>query len=72
MLYVSAESWLSFLDDLPEGDDIGKGVDEAIKAIESANPELKDIPSARLPEAGALVPHRAAATLRADTDTARG
>uniref|UniRef100_UPI003D8FC91F type I restriction-modification system subunit M n=1 Tax=Gordonia sp. B7-2 TaxID=3420932 RepID=UPI003D8FC91F len=43
VLYVPAESRLSYLNDLPEGDDIGKAVDEAIKAIETANPELKDI-----------------------------
>lgn len=43
VLYVPEESRLSHLNDLPEGDDIGKAVDEAIKAIESANPELKDI-----------------------------
>lgn len=43
VLYVPAESRLSYLNDLPEGDDIGKAVDEAIKAIEAANPELKDI-----------------------------
>jgi len=36
-------SRLSHLVDLPEGDDVGKAVDEAIKAIEAANPELKDI-----------------------------
>ena len=43
VLYVPEESRLSYLNDLPEGDDIGKAVDEAIKAIEAANPELKDI-----------------------------
>ena len=43
VLYVPAESRLSHLVGLPEGDDIGKAVDEAIKAIEAANPELKDI-----------------------------
>ncbi|KQO36518.1 class I SAM-dependent DNA methyltransferase [Aeromicrobium sp. Leaf245] len=43
VLYLPDESRLSHLNDLPEGDDIGKAVDEAIKAIESANPELKDI-----------------------------
>ncbi len=41
VLYVPEESRLSFLNDLPEVDDIGKAVDEAIKGIESANPELK-------------------------------
>lgn len=43
VLYVPEESRLSNIVDLPEGDDIGKAVDEAIKAIEAANPELKDI-----------------------------
>lgn len=43
VLYVPDESRLSFLVGLPEGDDIGKAVDDAIKAIESTNPELKDI-----------------------------
>ena len=43
VLYVPDESRLSHLVDLPEGDDIGKAVDEAIKVIEAANPELKDI-----------------------------
>lgn len=43
VLYVPDESRLSYLNDLPEGEDIGRYVDEAIKAIEAANPELKDI-----------------------------
>lgn len=43
VLYVPAESRLSHLVDLPEGADVGKATDEAIKAIEDANPELKDI-----------------------------
>ena len=43
VLYVPDESRLSYLVGLPEGDDIGKAVDDAIKAIEAANPELKDI-----------------------------
>lgn len=43
VLYVPDESRLSHLVGLPEGDDIGKAVDEAIKAIEATNPELKDI-----------------------------
>jgi type I restriction enzyme M protein len=43
VLYVPDPSRLSHLVGLPEGDDIGKAVDEAIKAIESANPELKDV-----------------------------
>lgn len=43
VLYVPDESRLSYLVELPEGHDIGKATDEAIKAIEQANPELKDI-----------------------------
>ncbi len=43
VLYVPDQSRLSYLVGLPEGDDIGKATDEAIKAIEGANPELKDI-----------------------------
>ncbi|APF39931.1 type I restriction-modification system subunit M [Neomicrococcus aestuarii] len=43
VLYVPDESRLSSLVNLPEGQDVGKATDEAIKAIEEANPELKDI-----------------------------
>ncbi|AMY26087.1 type I restriction-modification system subunit M [Rhodococcoides fascians] len=43
VLYVPDESRLSSLVDLPEGEDVGKVTDEAVKAIEAANPELKDI-----------------------------
>ncbi|WP_313096448.1 type I restriction-modification system subunit M [Corynebacterium variabile] len=43
VLYVPDESRLSHLVGLPEGADIGKVTDEAIKAIEEANPELKDV-----------------------------
>ncbi|WP_229662975.1 type I restriction-modification system subunit M N-terminal domain-containing protein [Nocardioides phosphati] len=42
-LYVPEQSRLSHLVKIPEGDDIGRATDEAIKAIEEANPELKDI-----------------------------
>ncbi|WP_455834117.1 type I restriction-modification system subunit M [Pseudarthrobacter siccitolerans] len=43
VLYVPDEARLSTLVDLPEGADVGKATDEAIKAIEKDNPELKDI-----------------------------
>lgn len=43
VLYVPDMSRLSSLVDMPEGADIGKATDDAIKAIEEANPELKDI-----------------------------
>lgn len=43
VLYVPDESRLSHLVGLPEGEDIGKAVNDAVRAIEAANPELKDI-----------------------------
>ncbi|MFY9262635.1 MAG: SAM-dependent DNA methyltransferase [Actinomycetaceae bacterium] len=43
VLYVPDESKLSYLVNLPEGEDVGKAVDDAIRGIEEANPELKDI-----------------------------
>ena len=43
VLYVPEQSKLSYIVNLPEGEDIGKAVDDAVKAIEAANPELKDI-----------------------------
>lgn len=43
VLYVPQAARLSHLVDLPEGNDIGKAVDDAIRAIETANPELTDI-----------------------------
>ena len=43
VLYVPDEARLSVLVQLPEGENRGKAVDEAMKAIEAANPELKDV-----------------------------
>lgn len=43
VLFVPDESRLSRLVELPEGEDVGKAVNEAIKALEEANPELKDV-----------------------------
>lgn len=43
VLFLPDQSRLSYLVSLPEADDIGKAVDDAIKAIEADNPELKDI-----------------------------
>lgn len=43
VLYVPDESRLSYLVDLPEGEDIGKATHDAIKGIEDNNPELKDV-----------------------------
>jgi type I restriction enzyme M protein len=43
VLFVPELARLSNLVNLPEGEDVGKAVDGAIKAIENANPDLKDI-----------------------------
>jgi type I restriction enzyme M protein len=43
VLFVPDEAKLSRLVDLPEGEDIGKAIDEAMKAIEAANPDLRDV-----------------------------
>ncbi|EFF80776.1 MAG: type I restriction-modification system subunit M N-terminal domain-containing protein [Schaalia odontolytica] len=43
VLYVPDESRLSYLVNLPEGKDVGKATDAAIKAIEETNLELKDV-----------------------------
>lgn len=43
VLFVPDEARLSHLVDLPEGDDLGAAVDAAMRAIETANPELKDV-----------------------------
>jgi type I restriction enzyme M protein len=43
VLFVPDVSRLSYLADLPEAEDLGKAVDDAMKAIEADNPELKDI-----------------------------
>lgn len=43
VLYLPETSRLSYLVGLPEAEDLGKAVDEAIKGIESCNPELKDV-----------------------------
>jgi type I restriction enzyme M protein len=43
VLYLPETSRLSYLVDLPEAEDLGKAVDEAIKGIEADNPELKDV-----------------------------
>jgi type I restriction enzyme M protein len=43
VLYVPEEGRLSTLVQLPEGENVGKAVDEAMKAVEAANPELKDV-----------------------------
>ena len=42
VLYLPDESRFAYLLNLPEGDNIGKAVNEAMKAIEAKNEELKD------------------------------
>lgn len=43
VLYLPEKSRFKELLNLPEGKDIGKAVNEAMKAIESENPDLKDV-----------------------------
>ena len=43
VLDVPDEARLSSLVDLPEGQDLGAAVDDAMKAIEATNPELRDV-----------------------------
>ena len=43
VLYVPDQARLSALVDLPEGEDLGKATDDAMKAVEEANPELRDV-----------------------------
>ena len=43
VLFVPDEARLSGLVDLPEGEDLGAAVDAALKAVEAANPELRDV-----------------------------
>ncbi len=43
VLFVPDEARLSGLVDLPEGQDLGAAVDTAMKAVEAANPELRDV-----------------------------
>ena len=43
VLFVPDDARLSALVELPEGADLGKAVDDAMRAVESANPELKDV-----------------------------
>jgi type I restriction enzyme M protein len=43
VLYVPEEARLSHLVNLPEGHDLGAAVDVAMRAIETHNPELKDV-----------------------------
>jgi len=43
VLYVPDQARLSDLVELPEGENLGKAIDQAMKAIEAANPELRDV-----------------------------
>ena len=43
VLFVPAGARLSYLVDLPEGENLGKAIDEAMKLIEDSNPELRDV-----------------------------
>jgi type I restriction enzyme M protein len=43
VLYLPEEARLSGLVHLPEGADLGAAVEEAMKAVEAANPELRDV-----------------------------
>ena len=43
VLYVPDDARLSHLVGLPESHNLGKAIDDAMKAIESANPELRDV-----------------------------
>jgi type I restriction enzyme M protein len=42
VLFVPAGARLSYLVDLPEGENLGKAIDEAVKLIEGSNPEPAD------------------------------
>ena len=43
VLFVPEAARLSHLVDLPEGENLGKAIDDAMKLIEGSNPELKDV-----------------------------
>lgn len=43
VLFVPADARLSHLVDLPEGENLGKAIDAAMKLIEGSNPELRDV-----------------------------
>lgn len=40
---MPAGARLSHLVDLPEGENLGKAIDDAMKLIEGSNPELRDV-----------------------------
>ena len=43
VLFVPAGARLSYLVDLPESENLGRVIDEAMKLIEGSNPELRDV-----------------------------
>ncbi len=59
VLYVPDEARFQNLVDLPEGEDVGKAINEAMRAIERENPILKDI----LPKTYNRLRNRTLATL---------
>jgi type I restriction enzyme M protein len=56
VLYLPPEARFSYLLDLPEGADIGKALNDAMKAIEADNEDLKyALPQARQPPPGGIL-----------------
>jgi type I restriction enzyme M protein len=43
VLFIPTGARLSYLVDRPEGENLGKAIDDAMKLIESANPDLRDV-----------------------------
>ena len=43
VLYVPSEASYRYLTELPEGEDVGAAVNDGMRAIEVANPDLKDV-----------------------------
>jgi type I restriction enzyme M protein len=43
VLYLPEQAWFSYLLNLPEGADLGKAVNEAMKTVEAENEELKGV-----------------------------
>ena len=72
VLFVPPTARLSYLVDLPEEADLGEAIDEAMRLIETDQPGAQGRPAARLPAAGEVDAHRAAAPLRAAAHQAVG
>ena len=43
VLYLPDEAWYDRLLEMPEGEDVGQAVNQAMEAIEQSNPELRDV-----------------------------